>query len=127
MTQIVVNEAMGRASHLPGLVAEREGAAIENDELIAHRRNRIAVGVELRAHPLSLPNGLAGVVHGSAKGGIVPGQGVFALVCADCGGELEMRPDGAAICVECDQRFLPRLGFLIRTGPPAQARRWDRP
>ena len=46
------------------------------------------------------------------------GQGLFCLVCADCGGPLEARADGAAVCTVCQHRFLPRLGHLIRRPDP---------
>lgn len=50
----------------------------------------------------------------------MPVSGLFGLVCAACGDELELLDDGAAECRACHQRYLPRVGYLIPTdsAPP---------
>lgn len=47
----------------------------------------------------------------------MPATGLFGLVCAACGDDLEVSDDGAAACRTCHQRYLARVGFLIPVGP----------
>jgi len=46
--------------------------------------------------------------------------GLFALTCPNCGTDLEVDPNSAAMCVVCLSSYLIRFGHLIPIGTTAR-------